>query len=58
MTDDEREIVIGSLRDEMAEAMGCGDISRARVVFAELRAHVEARSPQQVERMEVAKGLR
>jgi hypothetical protein len=50
--------VIYSVRDELTEAHRMGDISRARIVWGELMAQVKARSPRQVERMEVAKGLR
>lgn len=58
MTDEEREAEIGLLRWEMTEAQRVGDISRARVVWEQLRQAIKGRSPERVERMEVAKGLR
>lgn len=58
MTDAEREQAIQSLRLELTEAHAIGDMSRARVVWEELRATIRERSAGQVERMERERGLR
>ena len=58
MSDQEREELIQTLREELTHAYRGGDVSRARVVWERLRTAIKGRSRFVVEDMEIAKGLR
>lgn len=58
MTDDQREARIQALRQQMQEMAERGRWEEAIAAEREMRAEIKRRSPQQVERMERAMGIR